>query len=162
MIALIPLAFVGALMYSPLLKLGEEVGEEVGRKHSRSAIPTEMPVDRVPLALSLSAKILGVPLMVTSLVGMPRLTENLACQLIASSSVNFSGCLSGSKGDGTYREPLEARQLRQWHRPQYGGYDVFGTEIWIAPQLQAPLMDSAAIVMFFFSRQVQLPNPDLQ
>lgn len=45
----------------------------------------------------------------------------------------------------TYREPLEARQLRQWHRPQAGGKEVLGTEILIAPQLQAPLIVSAML-----------------
>lgn len=57
-----------------------------------------------------------MPVIVTVAVGVGRLTEN--------------------------KDPLEVRQLRQWQSPQNGGTEDLGMEIWMAPQLHAPRIES--------------------
>jgi hypothetical protein len=40
----------------------------------------------------------------------------------------------------TYKEPLEALQLKQWHKEQVEGNDLVAIETVTAPQLHAPLI----------------------
>jgi hypothetical protein len=42
----------------------------------------------------------------------------------------------------TYKDPLEARQLRQWQREDLVGKDDASMEILIVPQLHSPLIFS--------------------
>ena len=58
--------------------------------------------------------------MVTSLVGVGRFTEN--------------------------KEPLEARQPKQWHNPLKGGTEDFGMETLMVPQLHAPSIVSLVAI----------------
>jgi hypothetical protein len=97
-----------------------------------------------------------------SLVGVERLTENLIYNPDISFLFLHLALLyireeykvgDESKIDEkaqTYRDPLEARQLIQWHRPQYWAKEALGIEMVIAPQLQEPLIESSAGVVMVF------------